>query len=178
MKTHCTCRNKWGLLFTSDPQLIAKVGQLLVVLAFYVASDGLSVVLGGAVRGAGKQGGAAPVTVASYYLLGLPCAAVLAFVFGLGATGLCLGLLLGSVAMDTGFFFLMWRTDWGEEADRAAERARVTDGAKLQKAGHATTDDVELQQQSSHEEADNWNTDHDAAQLLLRSESSDNTSQA
>lgn len=155
------------------------MGQLLVVLAFYVASDGLSVVLGGAVRGAGKQEGAAPITLASYYLLGLPCAAVLAFVLGLGANGLCLGLLLGSVAMDTGFFFLMWRTDWAEEADRAAERAGITtSGAKLQKAGHATTDDVELQQHSSYEEADNWNTDHDAEQLLLRPESGDSTTQA
>ena len=40
--------------------------------------------LGGVVRGTGSQAAAAPCTVASYYLLGLPAAAVLAFSLNLG----------------------------------------------------------------------------------------------
>lgn len=36
------------------------------------------------VRGTGKQAAAAPCTVASYYLLGLPAAALLAFPLNLG----------------------------------------------------------------------------------------------
>ena len=163
------------MLFTSDAQLIAKVGQLLVVLAFYIAFDGLSVVLGGAVRGAGKQGVAAPITLASYYLFGLPCAAVFAFVFGWGATGLCLGLLLGSAVMDSGFYVLMWRTDWGLEADRAAERAGVTRGMK----GVEDKQDLELQRATSYDEDSDGNTAQDDNQhLLLRTQYNDSTADA
>ena len=80
----CICRHQWGALFTSDPQLITVIGYALTVLAFFVIFDGLSVALGGVVRGTGKQALAAPCTVASYYLLGLPAGAVLAFRLKLG----------------------------------------------------------------------------------------------
>lgn len=151
------------MIFTSDEELITRVGQLLVVLAFYVMFDGLSVVLGGAVRGAGKQGVAAPITLTSYYLLGLPCAALFAFVFGWGATGLCLGLLLGSAAMDSGFYYLMWRTDWGIEADKAAERAGITKRLPLNAARRTSSQDLELQRtqsQSVVEDAEQDDTEH------------------
>lgn len=140
------------MLFTTDPQLIAKVGELLVVLAFYIAFDGLSVVLGGTVRGAGKQGVAAPITLVSYYLLGLPCAALFAFQFGLGATGLCLGLLLGSAAMDGGFYLLMWRTDWELEAQKAAERAGVKSAVKYGDSQNAALSDLEMQRTAGSSE--------------------------
>ena len=42
-----------------------------------------------------------------------------------GVQGLCLGILLGAAATDASFYFLMWRTDWSLEADKAAERAGV-----------------------------------------------------
>ena len=143
--TLAACRNYWGVLFTTDLQLIAKVGELLVILAFYITFDGLSVVVGGTVRGAGKQSVAAPITLASYYLLGLPCAALFAFQFGLGATGLCLGLLLGSAAMDSGFYLLLWRTDWELEARKAAERAGVKNAVKHDGSQQVVLSDVEMQ---------------------------------
>ena len=171
---HGACRNKWGTLFSSDVQLIAKVGQLLLVLALYIAFDGLSVVLGGAVRGAGRQGVAAPITLASYYLFGLPCAAVFAFVFGWGATGLCLGLLLGSAVMDSGFYILMWRTEWDLEADKAAERAGVTKGIK----GGEVKQDMELQRTTSYaEESDESTAQDDAQRSLLRTQHNGTTAE-
>ncbi|DBB01484.1 TPA: hypothetical protein ACH3X1_000139 [Trebouxia sp. C0004] len=118
-------RHQWGSLFTSDPHLISVIGSVLVVLAFFVIFDGLSVALGGVVRGTGKQAVAAPCTVASYYLLGLPAAVALAFSLKLGVQGLCLGMLLGAAATDASFYLLMWRTDWRLEADKAAERVGV-----------------------------------------------------
>ena len=60
-----------------------------------------------AIGGAGTQGVAALITLASYYLFWLPSTAVFAFVFGWEATGLCLGLLLRFAAMDAGFHVLM-----------------------------------------------------------------------
>ena len=49
-------------------------------------------------RGTGKQAAAAPCTVASYYLLGLPAAAVLAFLLKLGEP-CCLNLWFMLVCM-------------------------------------------------------------------------------
>lgn len=81
-------RSRWGFLFTSDPALISVISSTLVVLALFVFFDGLSVALGGVVRGTGKQAVAAPCTLACYYLLGLPAAALLAFPLKLGKSSL------------------------------------------------------------------------------------------
>ena len=35
---------------------------------------------------------------------------------------MCLGILIGAAATDASFYFLMWRTNWDQEADKAAER--------------------------------------------------------
>ena len=71
--------------------------------------DGLSAVLGGVIRGAGKQLLAAPCVLVSYYILGLPTAAYFGFVAKLGVTGLCLGTLLGTVCHAGCFYILIWQ---------------------------------------------------------------------
>lgn len=122
------CRNQWGALFSNDPELAALIAQTLTVLAFYIVLDGLSVVLGGVIRGAGKQLLASPCVIVSYYALGLPAAAFFAFKCGLGVRGLCLGTLLGTAVHASSFYFLVWRLDWNMEAHRAAARVK---GSKI-----------------------------------------------
>lgn len=126
------CRKQWGALFSSDPQLAALIAQTLTVLAFYIVLDGLSVVLGGVIRGAGKQLLASPCVILSYYALGLPAAAYFAFKCGLGVRGLCLGTLLGTAAHAGSFYFLVWKLDWNLEAHRAAARVKGGKSVALQ----------------------------------------------
>ncbi len=126
------CRKQWGALFSTDPELAALIAQTLTVLAFYIPLDGLSVVLGGVIRGAGKQLLAAPCVIVSYYALGLPAAAYFAFSFGLGVRGLCLGTLLGTAAHAGSFYFLAWKLDWNLEAHRAAARVKGQKAVALQ----------------------------------------------
>ncbi len=133
-KVKCACwrRKQWGALFSNDPQLAALIAQTLTVLAFYIPLDGLSVVLGGVIRGAGKQLLASPCVIVSYYALGLPAAAYFAFNLGFGVRGLCLGTLLGTAAHAGSFFFLVWKLDWNLEAHRAAARVKGQKAVALQ----------------------------------------------
>ena len=106
----CCVRSKhWGNVFSNDPQLSSLIAQTLIVLAFYIVFDGLSAVLGGAIRGAGKQLLASPFVLGSYYILALPAAALLAFSAKIGVVGLCMGTLLGTFAHACSFYFLVWR---------------------------------------------------------------------
>ena len=102
------------------------------MLAFYIVLDGLSVVLGGVIRGAGKQLLASPCVIVSYYALGLPAAAYFAFNWGLGVRGLCLGTLLGTAVHAGSFYFLVWKLDWNLEAHRAAARVKGSKSVALQ----------------------------------------------
>ena len=150
------CRRKqWGALFSNDPQLAALIAQTLTVLAFYIVLDGLSVVLGGVIRGAGKQLLASPCVILSYYALGLPAAAYFAFKCELGVRGLCLGTLLGTAVHAGSFYFLVWKLDWNLEAHRAAARVKgskcvalqnvLTSDARLDSDAHMFNDEEELE---------------------------------
>ena len=89
-------------------------------------------VLGGVIRGAGKQLLASPCVILSYYALGLPTAAYLAFKCELGVRGLCLGTLLGTAVHAGSFYFLVWKLDWNLEAHRAAARVKGCKSVALQ----------------------------------------------
>ncbi len=88
--------------------------------------DGLSVVLGGVVKGVGKQAVATPFVFFSYYAVGLPLAALFGFHLKWGVKGLCVGMLLGTAVHATCFFFLVWRLDWDLEAQKAAARVGIS----------------------------------------------------
>ena len=47
-------RNKWGSLFSSEPEIIKLVANVLPLVAAFQLSDGLSGAMGGVLRGAGK----------------------------------------------------------------------------------------------------------------------------
>lgn len=119
-------RHQWGVLFSNDGQLSALIAQILVILSVYVIADGLSNVLGGVVKGVGKQLLATPFVFFSYYAVGLPLAALFGFHLKCGVKGLCVGMLLGTVVHSACFFFLVWRMDWTLEAEEAAARVGLS----------------------------------------------------
>lgn len=120
------CRHQWGLLFSKDAVLSDLIAQVLVILTGYVIFDGLSSVLGGVVKGVGKQLAATPIVIISYYAIGLPLAALFGFKLKMGVKGLCLGMLVGTAVHAICFFMLVWCLDWNLEAHRAAARVGVT----------------------------------------------------
>lgn len=83
-------------LFTSDRTVDSVAEPVLLICAAYVVLDGLTIVLCGALKGCGRQMLQAPIVVASYYLLGIPFAYLMAWPCHLKTFGLSLGALLGT----------------------------------------------------------------------------------
>lgn len=78
------CRGQVGRVFTGDPELLKVTSTVMILMAGYIGCDGLQTVLGGILRGTGRQASAVPVIFFSYYILALPAAFLFAFVFHWG----------------------------------------------------------------------------------------------
>lgn len=88
-------RNYFPMLYIDDPEVIHIAGQLLVVAAFFQISDGVQVVGMGALRGFEDVKVPTVIAVMAYWAVGLPAGYLLGFQYGLGATGVWYGLLIG-----------------------------------------------------------------------------------
>jgi len=88
-------RNYFPMLYIDDPEVIHIASQLLVVAAFFQISDGVQVVGMGALRGFEDVKVPTVIAVMAYWVVGLPAGYLLGFQYGLGATGVWYGLLIG-----------------------------------------------------------------------------------
>lgn len=87
--------------FTTDPTVLAAGISLLHVAALFQLFDGVQVVSGGALRGAGDVRFASYCTLFAHWCVGIPFALLFGFGFHLGAFGLWCGLTLGLIAAAT-----------------------------------------------------------------------------
>ncbi|KAH9771034.1 protein DETOXIFICATION 25 [Citrus sinensis] len=76
----------------------------------------------GVAVGAGMQSTVAFVNLGSYYFVGVPTGVLLAYVANLGVTGLWIGLLGGIVIQTIILSFIIWRTDWDDQVNKASQR--------------------------------------------------------
>lgn len=87
-------RTRWGSFFTRDAATIAIVTQILPLLALFQIADALTGVAGGVLRGTGRQGASATISLTAYYVIGLPIGLVLTFLGSgphLGLAGMWIG---------------------------------------------------------------------------------------
>lgn len=82
-------------VFTTDATVLATASTLLLVYAIFQPFDSLQSVCTGALRGIGETRTPALVNFAGHWLVGLPLACVLCFVYGWGVFGLWIGLSIG-----------------------------------------------------------------------------------
>jgi MATE family multidrug resistance protein len=92
--------------YTLEPQVLAVAARCLGFVALIIVADGAQGVLSGALRGAADVWVPAMIHVASFWLVLLPGAWLLAFPAGFGITGLFGGIAAGLV-MAT--LLLAWR---------------------------------------------------------------------
>ncbi|ADR21147.1 MATE family efflux transporter [Marivirga tractuosa] len=81
--------------YTSDPAVISIAASLLIIAALFQLSDGIQVVGLGALRGMGDVKLPTLVTFMAYWVIGLPCGYLLAFILDFGEQGVWYGLLIG-----------------------------------------------------------------------------------
>ncbi|XP_012569747.3 protein DETOXIFICATION 16-like [Cicer arietinum] len=116
----------WGKAFSNVHQVVSYVSSMTPVLAIAVFVDAFQTTLQGVARGCGWQKLGAYVNLGSFYLVGIPLSALLAFVFHMNGQGLFLGLVTTLIVQVVCFLFVTWRTDWEKEVNKAAIRVGGT----------------------------------------------------
>ncbi|KAI4341516.1 hypothetical protein MLD38_026230 [Melastoma candidum] len=115
-------RNVWGYAYSDNIQVVRYVAVMLPIVAASNFLDGLQCVLSGNARGCGWQKIGAFVNLGSYYLIGIPCGVLLAFVLHVGGKGLWLGIICALVVQVVCLLLITLRTDWDQEANKASNR--------------------------------------------------------
>ncbi|KAK9868409.1 hypothetical protein WJX84_004748 [Apatococcus fuscideae] len=115
-------RGQVGRVFTGDSELLKVTARVMILMAGYIGCDGLQTVLGGILRGTGRQATAVPVIFFSYFVLALPASYLFAFVLHWGVIGLSAGMFLGTICNSIIYAILCIRTDWQKGVEEALER--------------------------------------------------------
>lgn len=108
-------------LFSTDVAVIELSSKVLIVGAVYQIPDCLAAVLGGVLRGQGKQYIGGYLNLFSYYVLALPLSYVLGFYFDLELIGLWWGLSLGVLCTAIYELFYIINTDWDKVIKNSLE---------------------------------------------------------
>ncbi|GAU31919.1 hypothetical protein TSUD_271040 [Trifolium subterraneum] len=109
-------------IFTEGEEVAAAVSDLCPLLALAIVLNGIQPVLSGVAVGCGWQTFVAYVNVGCYYGLGIPLGSVLGFYFNLGAKGIWLGMLGGTVLQTIILLWVTFRTDWNKEVVESNKR--------------------------------------------------------
>ncbi|XP_052140426.1 protein DETOXIFICATION 33-like [Oryza glaberrima] len=121
-------RKQLPRLFTDDDVLVRETAKLGYLLAATIFLNSIQPVLSGVAIGAGWQSSVAFVNIGCYYLVGLPIAAVFGFRLSLNATGIWVGMLIGTILQTVILLVILYRTKWQKEAMLAEERIKVWGG--------------------------------------------------
>ncbi|KAI4350977.1 hypothetical protein L6164_005377 [Bauhinia variegata] len=115
-------RSVWGYAYSNEVEVVRYVAIMLPILAVSNFLDGIQTVLSGTFRGCGWQKMGAFVNLGAYYLVGIPSAALLAFVLHIGGKGLWLGIICALLVQVACLLTITIRTDWEKEVRNAKER--------------------------------------------------------
>ncbi|KAG0568985.1 hypothetical protein KC19_6G056800 [Ceratodon purpureus] len=136
-------RNLWGKAFTQEQEVIEYVARSIPLLAIMHIMDATQGVLSGVARGCGWQAFGAAANLGAYYVVGLPAAVVLAFVYDLKGRGLWVGLILGVTTAALTLLFMACATNWQQQAEEALLRVYSSATATLPiEANHAQKDEI------------------------------------
>lgn len=102
-------------IWTHDPRVLALGAHILAIVAGFQIFDGIQTVSTGALRGLGETRFPMFMNFAAYWILGLPCGALLCFVLHWGLSGLWTGLTVSLILIA-----LLLSARWLRDARRFA----------------------------------------------------------
>ncbi|CAN6293829.1 unnamed protein product [Urochloa humidicola] len=109
-------------MYSNEMEIVTYIAKMVPILGISFFIDGLHTSLSGVLTGCGKQKIGAAVNLGAFYLLGIPMAVLLAFIFHLNGMGLWLGIVTGSVTKLLFLLFISCSIDWDKEAVKANDR--------------------------------------------------------
>ncbi|KAM6986803.1 multidrug and toxin extrusion protein 1-like [Aplochiton taeniatus] len=122
-------RDVIGYIFTTELVIVERVADIMMVFGFFHLFDAAAGVMGGIVRGAGKQIVGAVCTLVGYYMVGFPIGVSLMFAAKMGIIGLWSGLFICVILQSTFLAILLWKLDW----EKATKEAQVRSGVHAAK---------------------------------------------
>ncbi|XP_024025616.1 protein DETOXIFICATION 16 [Morus notabilis] len=115
-------RRVWGYCYSKEEKVVKYVGEMMLLVSVSHVFDGIQSILSGSIRGSGRQKIGAFVNLAAYYIIGIPSAILLAFVYHIGGKGLWMGIVVALVMQVLFLAVLTNTTDWEKEVKKASER--------------------------------------------------------
>nr|POF10616.1 protein detoxification 16 [Quercus suber] len=125
-------RNVWGYSYSKEEEVVRYLREMLLLVAISHVFDGLQSVLSGAARGCGWQKIGALVNLGAYYLIGIPIAITLAFVYHTGVKGLLMGIITAVFMQALLLWIVTLCSDWEKEVKKAADRVHISPEDVLQ----------------------------------------------
>lgn len=110
--TICLFRYQISSYFSNDLSVIELSSRVLIVGALYQIPDCMAAVLGGVLRGQGKQYIGGYLNLFSYYILAIPFSCLLGFYWHFGLIGLWSGLIIGVCFTASYELYYIINTDW------------------------------------------------------------------
>ncbi|KGN52128.1 protein DETOXIFICATION 13 [Cucumis sativus] len=120
-------RHIFGYTFSNEKDVVAYVASMAPLVCISVLMDGIQGVLSGIARGCGWQHIGAYVNFGSFYLCGIPVAALLGFLVHMKGRGLWIGIQMGAFVQVTLLSFITSRINWEEQARMASDRLLISE---------------------------------------------------
>ncbi|PIA19578.1 MATE efflux family protein, partial [Coemansia reversa NRRL 1564] len=106
----------WVSIYSTDPEVFPTVRKIITISYIFTTFNGLNSVLGGIMRGLGRQKPSAIINMVGYHLCGVPLGVYLAFGLKMQVPGLwwgvCVGVLLVFITHTVYIYMLV---DWKDE---------------------------------------------------------------
>ncbi|KAI9076933.1 hypothetical protein K1719_041095 [Acacia pycnantha] len=114
-------RKVWATMFTQDGQIIALTSAVLPIIGLCELGNCPQTTLCGVLRGTARPKLGANINLGCFYLVGMPIALWLSFFAGFDFKGLWLGLMAAQASCMITMLFVLARTNWEGQAQRAHE---------------------------------------------------------
>uniref|UniRef100_A0A2P2Q4C3 Protein DETOXIFICATION n=1 Tax=Rhizophora mucronata TaxID=61149 RepID=A0A2P2Q4C3_RHIMU len=119
-------RHQWGRFFTNDAEILELTSIALPIAGLCELGNCPQTTGCGVLRGSARPTVGANINLGSFYLVGMPVAMLMGFVAKMGFAGLWLGLLAAQASCAMLMMFVLCRTDWMVQADRARELTKAS----------------------------------------------------
>lgn len=114
-------RHVWASMFTRDKEIIALTSMVLPIIGLCELGNCPQTTVCGVLRGTARPKLGANINLGCFYLVGMPIAVWLSFFAGFDFKGLWLGLLAAQASCMVTMLFVLARTNWEGQVQRAKE---------------------------------------------------------
>nr|KYP67256.1 Multidrug and toxin extrusion protein 1 [Cajanus cajan] len=114
-------RHVWASMFTRDKEIIVLTSVVLPIIGLCELGNCPQTTVCGVLRGTARPKLGANINLGCFYLVGMPIAVWLGFFAGFDFKGLWLGLLAAQASCMVTMLFVLARTNWEGQVQRAKE---------------------------------------------------------